>query len=208
MPQHRHTADDYPLGHDEADVIDLGKASRERPRRTELPIELFLLSDEGKLEMDALYTSVDSSGRIVRTISTKIDEMMQKMIDDNSPDIYSLFLHDDGAVGLTRLELIDLYKTNPLINASLQASSIKHHDGDFKAQEMFTYARRIFMNMVRYEWLTRTYDPQDPRWESRAMRLGNYDGGELHANLQPGFNRAVIIPRNHTPSDYLPRRST
>lgn len=208
MSQQRDRPGEDPSAHNEADIINFEQAGREHPRKTELPVELFLLSDEGRAEMDALNATIDNSGRIIRTVSIKIGEMMEKMVEDKDPDIYSLFLHDDGVVGLTRPELIDLYKTNPLINATMRAGGVKHHNGDFQAQEMYTYSLRIFMNMVRYEWLTRTYDSDDPKWEDRTRRLGNFYGSEMHVNLQPGINRAIVIPRNHTPSDYLRRPLT
>jgi hypothetical protein len=193
---------------EEAEVINLSEVAHRYPRETDVPVEQFLLSAEGRAEMDDLYKTIDSSGRIIRTISFKVSEMVEKMLQDKDPDIYSLFIHDDGAKGLTRLELIDLYRTNPLVNATMRAGNIKHHQGDFQAQEMYTYALRIFMNMVRYEWLLRTYDPSDPRWEDRASRLGDFYGNEMHVNLQPGTNRALIIPRRHTPSDFLKRPLT
>lgn len=187
----------------EAEVIDFNKASREHPQKTDVPVEVYLLSDEGRADMDKLYETIDSSGSIIKTLAFHVLETRKRMEVDEDPTIYALFLHDDGTQALTRPELIDLYKTNPLLNATLRAVQRKHHDGDFHAKHLYTFGLRVFMNMVRYEWLTRTYDPSDPAWEERAMRLGDYRGREMRVNLQPGHNRQTIIQRHNTPSDYL-----
>lgn len=208
MTGHTHHSEESTPASNGADVINFEEASREFPRKTDLDVENFLLSEEGRAEMDTLYRTIDESGRIIRTVSMKVGEMIESMVRDEDPDIYSLFIHDDGAKGLTRPELIELYRTNPLINATMRAGRVKHHKGDFQAQEMYTYSLRIFMNMVRYEWLLRTYDPEDERWSDRANRLGDFHGNELHVNLQPGTNRSLIIPRNNSPSDYLRRPLT
>ena len=199
MTQRRHNSGQDPPHSGEADVISFENAARERPRKTDVPVELFLLSEDGQAEMDELYETIDGSGRIITTLTMKIGETLK----NKDPNIYSLFLHDDGAEALTRPELIDLYRANPLVNAALRAVNRKHHDGDFHAQQLYTLSFRIFMNMVRYEWLKRTYNPDDPRWEERALKLGDLHGPEMHTHLQPGTNRAVIIPRHNTPSDYL-----
>lgn len=203
MARHHYPSDPSSPKDNSDVVINFSEASRERVRKTDVPIEQFLLSDEGREEMAELYATIDNSGFIIRTLSMKLEDTVRDMVHDFDPSIYSLFLHDDGAQALTRLELIDLYRTNPLINTTLWKSRRKFHEGDFKAQQMYTFGLRVFMNMVRYEWLLRTYDAQDPRWQDRAERLGDFRGSQLHLHLKPGFQRGDIVPRRHTPSDYL-----
>lgn len=188
---------------DRADVISFEKAIHERPRKTEVPVELFLLSADGKDEMGGLYETIDASDRIIQALNIEIGETLGDMVRDDDPNIYSLLLHDDGGEALTRLELIDLYRENPLINTTMSASHEKHREKDPQAQQLYALGLRIFMNMVRYEWLTRTYNAADPRWADRAARLGDIKGTELHVYLNPGAKRRVIIPRHNTPSDYL-----
>ena len=199
MTHERYRSDQDPSHDNEADIISFEDAARERPRKTDVPVEAFLLSEDGREEMNELYATIDDSDRIVRTLSIEIGETLK----NEDPNIYSLFIHDDGAQALTRPELIDLYRANPLINSTIRAVNRKHHSGDFQAKQLYTFGLRIFMNMVRYEWLTRTYDPEDPLWTDRALRLGNFHGSEMHLHLKPGHRRQEIIPRQHTPSDYL-----
>lgn len=203
MARHRYPSDPDRPQDPAGVVIDLSAASRERVRKTDIPVERFLISDEGQQEMAELYSTIDSSGFIIRTLSMKLEDTLHDMAHDYDPNIYSLFLHDDGAQALTRLELIELYRTNPLINTTLWKSRRKFHEGDFKAQQLYTFGLRVFMNMVRYEWLLRTYAADDPLWEDRAMRLGDFRGNEMRLHLKPGFQRGDIVPRRHTPSDYL-----
>lgn len=188
---------------DEATVIDFENAGREHPRKTDVPVEIYLLSDDGRADMEKLFKAVDESGNIIKTLAFQVTETKRRMDQDSDPTIYALLLHDDGAQALTRLELIDLYRNNPLLNATLRAVQRKHHDGDFQAKHLYSYGLRVFMNMVRYEWLMRTYDPDDPMWQDRALRLGDYRSNEMHVNLQPGHDRQTVIQRRHTPSDFL-----
>jgi len=170
-----------------------------RPRETDLPVERFLISDEGAAAMDEVYESIDESGNIIKTLAFEISVARRF----NRSTIFTLFQDEVGGEGLTsRLELIDLYKTNPLVNATLAAVQRKHHKGDFQAKHLYSYGLRVFMNVVRYEWLQRVYDPNDPLWEDRARRLGDYQGTKTKMHLQPGRNRQDVIERN-SPSDYL-----
>lgn len=187
----------------DANIIDFREATRNHARHTDVAIEHFLLSDEGRAEMGDVYETVDTSDRIIGALFDKFLDSLQDMQADRDPSIYAHFLHDDGAEALTRLELIPLYDANPLISHTMRMGARKRYDGDYQAQQVYTLALRVFMNMVRYEWLTRTYDGDDPRWMDRAQRLGDFHGSELHLNLQPGTKRTVIIPRRNSPSDYL-----
>lgn len=198
---HPHRDSDLPGPPDQpgADVISLGEAALERPRRTKVPVEQFLVSPEGQDEMDGLYDVVDGSDNIIQTLAAEISETLT----NEDPDIYSLFLHDDGAKGLTTPELIKLYDENPLIKKAIKNIQVKKHLGDVQAAQLNTYGFRIFMNMVRYEWLMRTYDPHDPLWADRASRLGDIKGKIIERNLHPSFGRSTAIARNNTPSDYL-----
>jgi len=185
-------------GEQDADILQFTDALVQ-PREPEFPIEVFLLSDEGRAEMQELYRKVDASGHIIKTLNYEIGEARKHQ----AKNIYSFFMEDGGAQGLTRPELIDLYQDNPLVNATIHAINRKHHVGDFEAKRLYGFGLRISMNMVRSEWLQNTYDPDDPRWEDRALRLGEFYGNEMHVNLQPGHRRTTVFPRQHTPSDYL-----
>ncbi len=199
MTHHQHDSDITNPSGPGADIISFNDAARERPRKTEVPVELFLLSPEGMAEMSELYDVIDSSDNIIRTLGVEISETLK----NQSPDIFSLFLHDDGGQGLTTPELIALYDSNPLVHKTIQNIQRKKHEGDVQAGQLNTYSLRIFMNLVRYEWLTRTYDPQDPIWTDRAYRLGDIKGKIIERNLHPSFGRSTAIVRNNSPSDYL-----
>lgn len=203
MTQPRHSSDHHdPSEGPDADVFHFNEASRERARRPIAPVEDFLLSEDGKAEMEELYETLDRSGNIARTLVFQLGQARQRLESSDDPTIYALFLHDDGAQGLTRPELIKLYDANPLVNAARRAGHAKRNLGDYQAQALYTFGFRVFMNMVRYEWLTDTYDPDDPIWADRTARLGDVHGREFHRNLPPSHNRPTTIPRN-TPSDYI-----
>jgi len=181
-----------------ADIIPLREQAAKEPG---FPVEAFLLSPEALPAMARLYETIDGSNHIIRTLNIRIGEA----VGDNHPSIYDLLLSEKGREGLTRSELIELYKTNPLINTTLRIANIRRHSGDLQAERLYMFGMQLFRNMVRYEWLTDVYEQRDQRWEARARRLGEFYGSEVHLNLQPGFDRNTKIPREHTPSNYLKR---
>lgn len=197
---HHHTEHGTPPTEDGGNVVDFASVSRERRLPApEYPIEEYLLSAEGAEIMTDLYETLDESGSIIKSLAFEISRANRHQRET----IFTLFQHEQAGQGLTaRLELVDLYKSNPLLNATLKAVRRKNHDGDYLAKHLYSYAFRVFTNMVRYEWLKGVYSPDDPLWQDRASRLGDFQGPAKEMYLQPGFNRPTTVERN-SPSDYL-----
>lgn len=212
MAQRRRNTEHDPPPADQADVISFEKAVRERPRKTEIPVEVYLLGNNGREGMEGLYATVDQSDNIIEALGDQLFETKRRMVetdDDITTIVYGIFNHEHGIEGLTRPELTELFRHNPLLDATLAAVQAKHRDKDHLAKHLYTYGFRVFANMVRYEWLLHTYDADDPIWGDRASRLGDFQGTET---TQQGHDHQGAVLRQKTPfempstpSDYLDR---
>jgi len=171
------------------------------------PIERYLQSPEvtglteGGGKIEALYVLFDSED-IVHDARAIVAETFRRKEDN----ILRQLLQPEATEGLTSVELIELYESNPLIQTCMRQSQVKHADGDLEAARAYRLVFQLSMHLVRYEWLNGKYDEIDPIWYSRASRLGVFRGSEKHVHIAPGYDRETRVPqpRRRTPSDILP----
>lgn len=154
---------------EQADVFSIEPAVDEKGEI--LKIEDFILSSEGRQEMNAFITQIDESRDIPMTLARLIQRALAE------PDAtIALLLSDEGKMGLGRSELTALYRHNSAMNTAMHHIHYAKHQGDVVMQRLYGDTFTVLAHLTRYEALHGAYIPDGDIWQQRAASIPLHRG--------------------------------
>lgn len=127
-----------------------------------IPIERFLLSDEGAQVMEEFIMGLDG-GHLTRYMAGELKKAARQADTQTTHPI--AVMHRLGILqGLDDPSRQKLFAENPLIYRLENHKRRATHDGALDTPKLYGHIKIVMMNVIRYEALHGMYDPEDIIW--------------------------------------------